>query len=243
MRKTIGIAIAAIAICAIGAVVYVATQLDAFVADAIENYGRATTGTDVSVGGLDIALTEGRGNVANVTIDNPKGFDTRYFLRVNDVDLSLDLGSLGAAVPIVREVVVNGAHLNAEQRGDETNVTELQRFMAQSGEVASPPPAGEAGRVIIDRFRLTNARMTITSEALSKPEDVALADVVVEGIGRSSGGATYDEATEAVLTPILGAARTAVQQRLRDAAVDATREEVKERASERLNELLERERQ
>jgi hypothetical protein len=240
MRKQIGIALAVVVICAIGAVVYVTTQVDTFVADAIKTYGRATTGTDVGVGGVQIALTEGRGRIGDLTIGNPNGFDTDYFLRVNDVDLSLDLGSLRTPVPIVREVVVDGAHLNAEQRGDTTNLAEIQRFMTASSE-AAPQQAGEPGRVIIDRFRLTNGRVTLTSELLSKPEDLELEDVVVQGVGRSSGGATYDAATEAVLTPILGAARAAVQERVRDAAADAAREEVEERASERLKELLEKE--
>jgi hypothetical protein len=241
MRKKIGIAVAAVAICAIGAgVVYVSTQVDSFVADAIETYGRTTTGTDVSVGGVNLALTEGRGKVGNLTIDNPDGFDTGYFLRVQDIDLSLDLGSLSSSAPIVREVVVDGAHLNAEQRGDVTNITEIQSYMTRSDDAAPAEPAAR-GRVIIDRFRMTNGRVTLTSDLLNKPEDLELDDVTVDGIGRSSGGATYDEATEAVLTPILGAARAAVQRRLRDAATDAAREEVQEKASERLKELLDRE--
>jgi hypothetical protein len=72
------------------------------------------------------------------------------------------------------------------------------------------------------------------------PEELELDDVVVDGIGRSSGGATYTEATEAVLNPIVLAARAAVQNRLRDAAADAARDEVKEKVSERLEELLEK---
>jgi hypothetical protein len=241
MGKKIAIAVAAVVICAIGAgIFYFTSHVDAYVADAIETYGRATTGTSVSVGGVDIALTEGGGKVGDLTIDNPKGFETSYFLRVKDIGVSLDLGSLSSAVPVVREVVVDGAHLNAEQRGDATNLTDIQRYMSQSAGAAETPSDSPQGRVIIDRFRLTNARVTLTSEHLSKPEDIELDDVVVNGIGRSAGGATYDEATEAVLTPILREARSAVEQRLRDTAVDAAREGVQQKASERLKELLER---
>jgi hypothetical protein len=137
--------------------------------------------------------------------------------------------------------VVDGAHLNAEQRGDATNVTQIQRYMTQPDTGATTAQPREQGRLIIDRFRLTNGRVTLTSDLLSKPEDLALDDVVVEGIGRSSGGATYSEATEAVLNPILRAARAALQNRLRDAAGDAARDEVKKKASERVQELLNRE--
>jgi hypothetical protein len=235
-KKTgIGLAVAVIGIIA-ASVFYLSTQAGAWVADAIEDYGRATTGTEVSVGGVALALADGRGRVGNLTIANPDGFDTDYFLRVRDVDLSLDLGSLRTDVPIIREVVVDGAHLNAEQRGDATNLTEIQRHMTASSAPATQPPAAQ-GRVIIDRFRLVNSHVTLTSELLSKPEDLTLEEVVVNEIGRRAGGVTYDEATEAMLAPILGAARTAVQRRLRDAAGDAARDELREKASERLREL------
>ncbi len=241
MGKKIGIALAVVVICAIGAAIYVSTQLDAFVAAAIETHGRAMTGTDVSVGGVDIALTESRGKLGNLTIDNPDGFETDYFLRVKDIDVSLDLSSLSSAVPVVREVIVDAAHLNAEQRGDATNLTEIQRYMTAADRAGATAKPSAQGRVIIDRFRLTNGRVTLTSDVLSKPEDIELEDVVVEGIGRSTGGATYDEASEAVLAPILQAARAAVQSRLRDEAVDAAREEIEEKASDKLKELLDRE--
>jgi hypothetical protein len=144
MARKVGFALAAIAICAIGiAILFMTTRLDGFVADTLESYGRATMGTDVSVGGVDIALTQSRGKVGNLTIDNPQGFDTDYFLHVEDVAVTLDLGSLGGTVPIVREVVVDGAHLNAEQRGDATNITQIQRYMTRPDAAAPPDPRDE----------------------------------------------------------------------------------------------------
>ena len=63
---------------------------------------------------------------------------------------------------------------------------------------------------------------------------------VVDGIGRGSGGATYAQAAEAILGPILTAARSAPEERLRNAAADAAREAIEEEASEKLRDLLDR---
>jgi hypothetical protein len=142
-------------------------------------------------------------------------------------------------VPIIREVLVDDAHLNAEQRGDSTNLTDIERYMSKADKTADQSGAPEP-RIIIDRFRLTHGRVTLTSELLSHPEELELGDVVVDNIGRSSGGATYGEATEAVITPILEAARTAVQARLKDAAAGAARQELEERATDKLKGLFER---
>jgi uncharacterized protein involved in outer membrane biogenesis len=227
---------------AVVAVVVVVNRIDRYVAEAVEDYGSASTGTDVSVGSVDIALTDGRGELERLTIDNPEGFETDYALRLDDIRLAVALSSLTGGVPVVADAVVDGAHLNVEQRGDATNLTEIQRHLTQTDEVAAQSPKQPDARIMIDRFRLTNARVTLTSDVLNEPETLELGEVVVEGIGRNSGGATYNEATEAVLTPILAAARTAAQDRLRDAAGDAVRDELREEVEEglgdRLRELL-----
>ncbi|HZF28039.1 MAG TPA: hypothetical protein VE907_02885 [Gammaproteobacteria bacterium] len=221
------------------AIAMVASRLGGIAGRIIEDYGSATTGTDVSVRSVDIEPTRGHGEVKHLTIANPPGFATDYALRVDDIELALDLGSLRGAVPVVREVLVDDAHLNAEQRGDTTNLTDIERYMSKA-ENGSAQPGTPEERVIIDRFRLTHGHVTLTSELLSHPEELELGDVVVENIGRGSGGATYGEATEAVLAPILRAARAAVQARLKDAAATSAREQVEERAAEKLKGLFER---
>jgi hypothetical protein len=246
MRKTIVLGSAGIVAVAAAAAVFLAVnKLDGVVGDAVATYGRAATDTDVDVGGVDIALTEGTGKLTRLTVDNPPGFETGYAVRVNDVEVSLDLRSLSSGVPVVTELLLDDAHINAEHRGDATNLTEIQRNVSQPS-TQPAAPAEDAGRIIIDRFRLTNARVTVTSELFSKPEELALEDVVVTGIGRSAGGASYAEAAEAMLAPILAAARSAAQARLQSEAADAVRgeleEEIEEKAGEKLRELLDRDR-
>jgi len=82
----------------------------------------------------------------------------------------------------------------------------------------------------VERFRVRNARVLVTSPHMSKPEELQLEDVVVDNIGGATGGATYSEAAEAMLMPILAAARSAAADRLRsvagEAVSDAAREEL-----------------
>jgi uncharacterized protein involved in outer membrane biogenesis len=237
-RKVILIGAAAVLVVAIVAVVQIAGRVDGYVARAIEDYGSAATGTNVNVGGVDIAVTQGRGNIGQLTVGNPQGFDTEYALKLDDVRLAVELSSLTGSVPVVSEAVVDGAHLNLEQRGDATNLTGIQQHMKQNEE-PTESTLGQEGRITIERFLLTNATVTLTSELLDAPETVELEDVVVQGIGRN-GGATYDEATEALMTPILAAARSAAQDRVRKEATDAAREKVEEKAREKLEDLLDR---
>jgi hypothetical protein len=232
---------------------YGAGRLDSVVVSTIERYGSAVTGTDVSVDGVDLALTAGRAHFTGLTIDNPRGYDTDYAVRIGTATVVLDVGSLASDVPVVKELELDGALINAEQHDAASNLTDIQKH-ATAG--SSDAPTSEPGRIIIERFRLRDARVLLTSDLLSKPEELPLDEVVVGNIGSSSGGATYAEAAEALLTPVIAAARTAAAARLRSAAGDALSEaarkelddesqglhekadEAREKLSEKAEELL-----
>jgi hypothetical protein len=213
-----------------------AGRLDALVASTVERYGSALTGTDVDVDGVALTLTAGRADLHGLTVGNPRGYETDYAVRVGSAIVELDVGSLAGDVPVVTELVVDGLLVNAEQREAASNLTDIQRnATASSGDV----PSGEPGRIVVERFRVRNARVLVTSELLSRPEELPLDDVVVENIGSVGNGATYSEAAEAMLMPIIAAARSAAAERLRSAAGEA----VSEAAREELDEESQRVRQ
>lgn len=238
MRPAIVIGVlAAVAVAAAVAWRYGARQLDSAVAATIERYGSAATGTDVSVDGIDLALTAGRAELAGITVDNPPGgYESDYAVRVGKATVAIDLASLAGDVPIIDELTVTGALINAEQRDAASNLTDIQRHATES---PGSPQGGEPGRIVIRRFRVEDARVVLTSEYLSKPEELPLQDVIVEGIGGAS-GATYSEATEAMLLPVIAAARSAAAERLRTVAADAAAEAAREELDDEVDELREK---
>jgi hypothetical protein len=233
MRPAILIAVLAVIAIAVGvALRYGSGRLDSAVVSTIERYGSAVTGTDVDVGSVALALTAGRADLADLTVANPRGYDTDYAVRVDSATVELDVGSLAGEVPVVEELVLDGALINAEQRDAASNLTDIQKHATASSGDAE---AGEPGRIIVNRFRLRNARVLLTTQLLDEPEELPLSDVVVSNIGSSTGGATYSEAAEAMLMPVIAAARAAAAQRLRGeaagAVTDAAREELDEEAA------------
>lgn len=238
MRPAIVVAVlVVIGIAVAVALRYGASRLDSVVASTVERYGRAVTGTDVDVDGVDLALTAGRARFTGLTVDNPKGYDTDYAVRIGTATVLLDVGSLAGDVPVVKDLELDGALINAEQRDAASNLTDIQKYATADSSDAS---AGEPGRIVVERFRLRNARVLVTSERLSKPEELPLADVVVEHIGGASGGATYSEAAEAMLMPVIEAARTAAAERLRDAAETVVSEAAREKLDEESQGLREK---
>ncbi len=234
MRPAILIVVlAVVAIAVFAALRYGAGRLDSVVASTVERYGSEVTGTAVDVDGVDLALTAGRAHLTGLTVHNPKGYDTDYAVRIGTATVALDVGSLAGNVPVVKELEIDGALINAEQRGAASNLTDIQKkATADTGDASAQEP----GRIVVERFRLRNARVLVTSERLSKPEELPLRDVVVEHIGTAKGGATYSEAAEAMLMPVIEAAKSAATERLRSAAgtaiSQATQEELDEKSQE-----------
>lgn len=238
MRPVILIAVLALVAVAVAvALRYGARELDGAVASTIERHGSALTGTDVHVDGVDLQLTAGRADLAGLTVDNPRGYETDYAVRVGSAAVTLDIGSLAGEVPIIEELILDGALINAEQRETGSNLTDIQKHATSSS--GEPAAGGEPERIVVERFRVRNARVLVTSPHLRKPEELQLKDVVVDNIGGATGGATYSEAAEAMLMPILAAARSAAADRLRSAAgeavSDAAREELEEDSEELRN--------
>jgi hypothetical protein len=214
---------------------YGAGRLDGAVASAIERHGSALTGTRVDVDGLDLALSAGRVDLAGVTVANPRGYDTDYAVRIGSAAVELDIGSLAGEVPVIEELLLDGALINAEQRAAASNLTDIQQHATTTS--SDEAPAGDPGRIVVKRFRVRNARVLLTSEHLRTPEELPLRDVVVENIGSATGGVTYSEAAEAMLLPVLAAARSAATERLRVAAVDAVSDAAREELDEEAQRL------
>ncbi|HUQ52465.1 MAG TPA: hypothetical protein VM692_09605, partial [Gammaproteobacteria bacterium] len=133
MRSAIVLGVlAAVAIAVAAAMHYGAGRLDGAVASTVERYGAEITGTDVDVGAVDLALTDGRADLDGITIANPQGYETDYAVRIGHASVSIDVGSLTGDVPVIDELTLDGALINAEQRETASNLTDIQHHATSS---------------------------------------------------------------------------------------------------------------
>lgn len=224
-----GIALLAIVLVAVFLLV---RNLDAIVASAIEDVGSRVTGTAVRVSGVDIRLREARGEIDTLTVANPEGFATGEALRVGQVALALDAGSIGKDVVRIRKLGVDGASLTAELTMDgRINLKLLQDRLGAGGD--EPAGVGPATRLIIERFAFTHAELKLVMPT-GKEYRTDLAPVHLQGIGERAGGVTAAEAARQLLAPVLDAA---VQAARREAAQRGA-EDLKQKATDKLKEKL-----
>lgn len=187
----------------VGVGVYVVMFSGDLVKDAIETYGPRYLGADVHVDSVELALTEGTGELRDLEIGNPTGFDGGQAFSLGKIRLVLDPEQISQDLVVLKLVEIDGAQVSAIARGKNTNLQRLlDNVNAAVGSGAEDAAADESEvRLIIDRLDFTKATASVTSDVLGGAQ-LNLPDIHLTGVGRSSGGATVGQVLAQLLAPI-----------------------------------------
>ena len=223
--KIIGwiIGIVVLALVALGVFVYLKSE--DLVAGAIETYGSRYLETDVSVSQVNLSLTEGSGEIRTLTIGNPRGFGGGSAFALGQIKVVLDPQQISGELIVLKEVIVDAADIGAVVRGQRTNLQALLDNLNRNvGDETDAGPEESAGpKLIIDRFRFTNATASVDSD-IAGQMDLAIPDVYLKDIGRASNGTTVGAALQQLLEPVIIAVTKEMLNRGLD--VDDIRSEV-----------------
>jgi hypothetical protein len=185
---------------------WVFTSLDWLVKSAIESRGPLLTGTPVTVASVRISASDGRGTLSGLDIGNPPGFSTPYALRANTISVAIDPASLTAAVPVIREIVIDAPDITYENTGTRGNLELIQRNIESAVRGESAQAKGQGGahkparRFVIDRVLIRQARVSIHSPLLKGGmANFVLPDVELRGLGAGGQGVTGAEAARQVV--------------------------------------------
>lgn len=172
-----------------GKTLWLADFLDHSVADTIEQYGSAMAQARISVGKVKIATASGKGTISDFMIGNPAGFRTRYALKAAQIDMEIDIASVGREVTVVRHVLVNAPEVIYELGESTTNFDALQKNVAAYLARTSGGTAAGAPKVIINELTICNARALASAPFMrGKTISIALPDITLRNIGKARGG-------------------------------------------------------
>jgi len=187
-----------VVVAVIAVVGYVIVNAGDIVKQLIEDVGSKELGASVTVGFVDLSL-EG-GEISGFQIGNPNGFDTPFAIRVETATVALDTAASGNGLVVIKQVLVDGAKVNAEIKGKNSNRQALMDHLGTSETVEEDP--ADATKVIIDRFDFTNAQTTVLSDVLGEKE-IKVPDLHLTDIGRKDSGATSSEVLKQLMQPLL----------------------------------------
>jgi hypothetical protein len=209
------------------AVWLLASNLNSIVKKIVEDAGSNALGTHVALNSAEINLTEARAALAGLTIANPKGFNERNAFELGGIEVVLDPATVTGNEIVIPSIIIDKATLTFEQIGSNNNLQVLMNNLdssSDSGATANDATDTEI-LIVIEELHLNDASMTIIADQVSKPLNVSLPDITVRNIGRRGAGVTPDQATEAIIQPILKQAQAAAKNHVKDEAKDIARAE------------------
>jgi hypothetical protein len=209
-------------------------NIDSLIEMAIETVGPEVTKTSVEVDRVGVELTKGRGEIHGITIGNPPGYTSEHLFYMGQIALELDPTTLRNDVIVIREILVDGAHITAEHKGvADINLRDLLNNMGlDSDEKKDSPTTGSPNlRFMVEKFAFINTGLTLASADYGT-RDLTMNDIRLTNLGDREKGLTAEQLTRAILQPVIDAARERAEKELRDRAGDELKNRLKDRMSE-----------
>jgi Uncharacterized protein involved in outer membrane biogenesis len=198
--KKIYIALLAVLLLIVAAVLYIwlANPLNALVKTAIEKYGSEMTQAQVSVSGVDLSPTDGKGVLSGLALGNPKGFKSPHALKAGRIELALEPASLTRDVVLIHRIHVDAPYISYEKNDKGvTNFDAIQRNVQRYVGAGSKAPKEDKKaetKMVIESLLIRNAKVNYNGLM-----DLKLPDIHLRNIGKKSGGATSAEVTRAIV--------------------------------------------
>lgn len=227
MRKLtliVGIFFGIVVVVAIGLFV-LRDQLDVLVDGAIETHASRLTGTRVTVGDVELDVSDGRARLADIRVANPDGFSARDALVLGEIVLDIDPATIRSQPHVVEELTVDSVTVLYELAADGRRNLDVIRDHVEAAspsrepqEQTTPPPL-----LIVERLRLTGGEVEADAATLGvEPRTATFSGFTMEDVGAPDGVAA-NQVGKRVLSRLL---ERAVQAAVVDEVKGRLREEL-----------------
>ena len=180
---------------------------------AITTAGSSTLGVDTSLDSISIGLLSGHSSIDGLAVANPKGFDGD-FLDLSEGVLDVNLSSLLGDVIEVKQVGLDGLQIQFIQKIDGSNVNKILDNVKTSSKATPEKPSKDdassdsSRRFIIDELRVTNVKVSVAVEPISKataPSTITINKIIIKNIGKKQNGADLDQLMAIVVQSVVDA--------------------------------------
>lgn len=233
--KKLFIVVAALAVVVVGALVFLASNLDSVLKAAIEAIGPKVTGTPVTVESVHLSAKSGTGTIRGLVIGNPAGYKTPYALRLGEARLEIDPSSILSDKVVIQSISVIEPEVNVEGGIKENNLSKLlANLQGSSGatkpasDTKEPTPEAASKKLQVNDFLFSKAKVAAQLDVPGvKPLALTLPDIHVTKLGTGPEGITPADLTKKVLNQviqeILPAVTKAATGALGDVSKDASK--------------------
>lgn len=211
-KIVIGGIVGVIAIVAI-VFVYVFSNIEDLIEQAVEGVGTAALKADVSLDKVELSLTSGKGGLKGLTIDNPKGFETPTAMKLGQVSVQVDMKQTTPDKIVVNEVLILAPDVTYEMGTPLSNMDILQKnvndFVKENvGESSggSSSSSGDGPKVIIENLIVRDGKVNVATNfpgLEGKSLSGTLPDIHLKDIGKEEGGTDPAKVVDELISAIV----------------------------------------
>ena len=244
MKKTIIlIVLAVVVVLAVVAVFVALSKLDSLVAAGIERAGTHVTGTEVSVGGVEMSIREGRGSVRGLEIANPGGFSGRNVFSLGEMTIDVDVESVRSEDPIViEEIRIAAPEILFElDKNGASNVDSIRKHAESVTEESTHGSdddweTDEGPLILVRSIQFEAGKIAGDGSAVGvDPFEVTLPSFTLTDVG-GPGGAPAAQIGKAIMTAL---ARKVAEAVARDQAGEVLKDQMEKTLGDKSKSLLE----
>tara|TARA_A200000113_G_scaffold224864_1_gene243890 strand:- start:355 stop:1158 length:804 start_codon:yes stop_codon:yes gene_type:complete len=195
-----------------GGGIYLYMNLNSIAKPIIENLASDALGVEVSIGDLDINLSEKKAAVKSVKIENVEGFQSNHILTVSSA--SVNLKTLEAGLVSIGTIAVDdiNMHLDITEKG--TNAQTLQKQIGERAAMKqknagtddktnATSDSKSSTKVMIDQIKLGKITLNTNSPFIKTLKPISIDGTQINKIGVSENGVTIEKATKQITSQLL----------------------------------------
>lgn len=231
--KIVGGIGAVLIIAVVGFFVYVYSNLDSIVKDAVEEYGPRYTGVSVTLAKVELSPENGQGKLSGLVIGNPRGFGTDASFKLGSIETNIDLASLTSDTIVIKSILIDGPDVTYEFGEGGSNISvigqNVEKAAARSDKAAeSTQESGPGKKMIVESLVISNGNVSISHPLLkgkrigSKLPTIRLKDIGKDKNGGATPAEVVDKIVDALEKQIASAVTTSgINNMLKDVTKEA----------------------
>ncbi len=194
----------------VAAIIFLLMNLGSVIKTVVEKVGSEATRATVTLKGVDVSITSGKGALRGLRVGNPAGFKSESAIKLGVISIALDVGTVKSDVIVIKEIVIRAPEVTYEFAAEGSNIETLRKNVQAyaGGEKSKPAASGEkkGAQLVIEHLYVRDGRIDVSADFL-KGEKVsaALPTIHLQDIGKKDGkvvGASAAEVAEQVIESI-----------------------------------------
>ena len=194
----------------IAAVVVVFLSLNTIVKKGVETVGPQLTKVEIKLGSANISPLSGSGQLHELFVGNPDGFKTPSAIKVGDIKVAVDIGSVMSDTIKIKEIKISAPEITLDGGLSGNNISKILDNVNAATAGAEPAAKTDSSakksekKFYVQDVLVEGGNINLSTSLLGGKElTVPLPTLHLQNIGTENLGVTAGELVQQILKPLL----------------------------------------